>query len=281
MQMVPVSGGAQLATESFGVAQRGTILLVMGATASMVWWPDALCHQLAEGGYRVIRYDHRDTGQSTTAPPGALRYDLADMTDDIFAVLDAYGADAAHLVGMSLGGLLAQHAAARMPQRVLSLTLIAAEPLGLTYAGEGMSPALMAHFGTLGTLDWSDAAAVEAALLETARLCAGSAVPFDIAAARTRIRREMQRSDSLASAFNHGMLSEGLDPELTARALRQPTLVVHGSEDPVIAVAAGAAIVAAVPGADLLVLQGRGHEITEEDIPTISAAMLELCDRAG
>ena len=96
--------GAVLATEAWGQGERGTILLAMGATASMVWWPGSLMRALVDGGYRVIRFDHRDTGESTTHAPGDLRYDVFNLSADLLAILDAYGVRAAHLVGMSLGG---------------------------------------------------------------------------------------------------------------------------------------------------------------------------------
>jgi pimeloyl-ACP methyl ester carboxylesterase len=274
------SGGASLATESWGTARRGTILLVMGATASMLWWPETLCQALADGGYRVIRFDHRDTGGSSTGAPGTIDYDLGDMVGDMLAILDHHGVSSVHVVGMSLGGLLGQIAAIEHEDRVESLTLLAAEPLGLDYEGSGIAPALLEHFGTMGALDWSRQSDVAAFLVTIARLTAGSAPGFDEADARARIAAEMARSGSMRSAFNHGLIAGGLAPGLTATALRLPVLIIHGTEDPVIAFAAAKAMQAAVPQAELMVLEGRGHEIAPTDVPAIGTRILAFIERA-
>lgn len=122
--------GVRIVTEALGRPGDPPILLVMGATASMLGWPDAFCAALAAERLRVIRFDHRDTGRSTTVPPGAATYAVEDMAGDLVAILDAYGLPQAHLVGMSLGGYLSQMLAVTHPDRVASLTLIASEPLG-------------------------------------------------------------------------------------------------------------------------------------------------------
>jgi pimeloyl-ACP methyl ester carboxylesterase len=267
--------GAVLATEAWGTDERGTILLAMGATASMVWWPDALMEGLAAGGYRAIRFDHRDTGQSTTNAPGEVTYDVFDLAGDLTAILDAYGVKSAHLVGMSLGAYVSQITALRQPERAASLTLIAAEPLGITYEGEGILAGLMAHFGTMETLDWADRAAVAEFMMGIAELSAGSGRAFDGVAARRRIELELDRTASMQSAFNHAMVG-GEIGTLTAADLRLPVLVVHGSEDPVISVAAAKVTAKAVPGARLLLLEGRGHELVAADVPAIVEALLEV-----
>ena len=273
--------GAELATEAWGEGTQGTILLAMGATASMVWWPDALLEALVAGGYRVIRFDHRDTGQSTTGAPGEVGYDIFDLAEDLIAVLDAYGVEAAHVVGMSLGGYVAQIAALQHPERVKSLTLIAAEPLGIGYEAEGIAPELMAHFGTMGALDWSDRAAVAAFMLEIARLSAGKGRAFNEAASRQRIEREIDRASNIQSAFNHAMVGGDLPAGMTAAGLRMPVLVVHGSDDPVISVKAAETTARVVPGAELLVLEGAGHELAEVDLPRIAEAVLRHANRTG
>lgn len=275
------NGEVELATEAWGAPERGTILLAMGATASMMWWPDRLMEALAAGGYQIIRFDHRDTGQSTSHALGDVRYGLSDLAGDLIAILDAYGVDAAHIVGMSLGGYLAQIVALEHPQRVGSLTLIASEPVGIEYQGAGVAPEFMAHFTTIADLDWRDDAAVLHFLLRIAELSAGSAVPFDRDAATRRIARELQRTDSMESAFNHSMIGGELGPDLTAAALSLPVLVIHGSKDPVISVSAAQTTVETITGSQLLILEGRGHELLERDIPRIADAVLKLAGRAG
>lgn len=274
------STGAQLATEAFGAPERGTILLVMGATASMLWWPRALCESLAASGYQMIRFDHRDTGGSTTGAPGAPDYDLDVLQDDLLAILDAYGAGTAHLVGMSLGGYLSQLLALRHPARVASLVLIASEPVGGTgEAAADISPEFMAHFSAMQELDWSDRQAVRDVLLGMARLSVGPRWPFDAPAARERIDAELDRTERPQSAFNHALLAGDIPPGLTAADIRQPALVIHGSHDPVIPLPAGKALAAMLPEAQLLVLEGVGHELPDPELPRIGAAILAFLNR--
>src|SRR6185503_10682216 len=116
-------------TESFGDCNADPVLLIMGAMASGVWWPRSFCMQLAGRGRFVSRYDHRDTGRSTSYGPGGATYSTETLADDAFSVLDAYNLESAHLVGMSLGGYLSQLLALKAPRRVKTLTLIASERL--------------------------------------------------------------------------------------------------------------------------------------------------------
>jgi pimeloyl-ACP methyl ester carboxylesterase len=273
--------GARLHTEAWGTAERGTILLVMGATASMLWWPEALLERLAAAGFRVIRFDLRDTGHSSSGSPGEIQYDLNDLVADLFAILDAYDAPVAHLAGMSLGGYLSQIAALQQPGRIKSLTLIASEPVGIEYEGVGISDAFMAHFNAMAELDWSDRAAVAAFLMKSAELSAGSALQFDRVATAARVEAELDRTSSMASAFNHAMIGGELGPEVSADRLRLPVCIIHGSEDPVIAVTAARALNKAIPGSELIVLDGRGHEIAGADVPQIAEAIVRNCERAA
>jgi pimeloyl-ACP methyl ester carboxylesterase len=273
MKAIQVNG-AVLATESFGEATKGTILLVMGATASMVWWPTGFCEALAAAGYRVIRFDHRDTGASTTGAPGEVIYDLADIAQDILAIMDGYDVVVAHLVGMSLGGLAAQLLAAQQSERVPSLTLIAAEPLGLTYEGEGIAPKFLEHFSGMATLDWNDHNAVRAFMVTIAELSAGSAPPFDLAAASARVEEELSRTSNMQSAFNHAMIQGELPKGVTAERIGVPVLILHGTEDPIISPKAAERSAGAIKGARLVLLEGRGHELATADLERISAEIL-------
>jgi pimeloyl-ACP methyl ester carboxylesterase len=263
MRMITVQG-ITIATESFGRTGDPTVLLVMGSTASMLGWPEAFCQSLVAQGLHVIRFDHRDTGQSTTVAPGAARYVVEDMAADLVAILEAYGLDRAHLVGMSLGGYIAQMMALSWPSRVASLTLIASEPLGWDGAPlPHISDAFMVHFGTLSTLDWSDRSAVAAFLVEGDRLCAGNAVPFDAEASQATVERVLDRTISPASMFNHGALTTREEWTTRFREIACPVLVIHGLEDPILPVENGKAIAAGIAGAELMVLPGVGHELPE------------------
>lgn len=273
---VTTDDGATLYTQAKGQPERGTILLAMGATASMIWWPDSLVSRLSEAGYQVIWFDHRYTGKSTTNLPGDVRYDVFDLASDLTAILDAYKIKEAHLIGMSLGGYIAQIAAITHPQRVRSLTLIASEPLGLAYEGEGMDPEVLQHFARMADLNWADRKAVVEFLLTIAKLSAGSAASFETDVVLRRIEKELQRTSSMQSAFNHSMISGELPQHLNASNLNMPVLVVHGSEDPIIPVAAAHASVASIGNARLLLLADRGHELLEDDVPRICDAILML-----
>lgn len=264
MQLIDNSGHL-LATESFGRVGDPAIVLVMGATASMLGWPDALCLKLAERGLHVLRFDHRDTGQSTTVPPGAAAYAVEDMAGDVLAVMAGHGLEKAHLTGMSLGGYIAQMVALMQPGRVASLTLIASEPLG--WDGEPLphiSDDFLAHFAALATLDWADREAVADFLVESERLCAGSGAPFDAKAARSVVKRVLARTDSPASMFNHGTVTTREDWTGQFRDIDCPVLVIHSDEDPILPVENGRAIAAGIPGARIEVLPGVGHELPSE-----------------
>ncbi|MFD1913077.1 alpha/beta fold hydrolase [Halodurantibacterium flavum] len=279
---VVAANGQRLATESFGHPGDPAMLLIMGATESMLGWPDDFCTMLAGHGFHVIRYDHRDTGGSTTLPPGTARYTVEDLAADARAVLDGHGLARAHLVGMSLGGYLAQMLAVTDPARVLSLTLIASEPLGWdSPALPHMSDDILAHFGGLATLDWDDLAAVRSFLLRTRELCAGRAYPFDRAAEEDRIDRILARTSSLPSMFNHASLGGEKDWTGRFRDFRCPVLVIHGSDDPVLPSENGQALAGNIPGAMIEVLTGAGHELPAPLLPRIAGRIAHHARQAN
>lgn len=260
-----------LATQEFGESDRPAILLVMGATASMMGWPDRLCTDLASHGFRVTRFDHRDTGDSTTVPPCEADYAVEDMMADVIAILDDFGVDRAHLVGMSLGGYIGQMIAVDQPARVETLTLIASEPLG--WDGDPLphiTPEFMAHFSALETLDWTDLAGVEDFLVGIDALSGGTGHRFDAAASRAQVRRMLSRTASPASMFNHATVTTRQDWTGKYRQVEQPTLVIHGTDDPVLPIENGRALATAIAHAKLVELAGVGHELPAERIPGIA-----------
>lgn len=276
------AGDVELAVESFGSPTDPAVVLVMGATASMAWWPDPLCTAIAAGGHLVVRYDHRDTGRSSTGSPGEVAYAAEDLATDLVAVLDGLGLQAAHLVGMSLGGLLAQMVAVEHPERVRSLTLIGSEPLGVEPGSlPGIDDRFMAHFGAMADLDWGDARAVEEFLVEIGRLSAGTPARFDEAGTRQRVATELDRSPSIASAFNHAMVTVTRDwTEATAR-ITQPTLVVHGELDPILPLPNGEALARLIGGAELHVLPDAGHELNPRDLDELAATIVGFLARSS
>ena len=275
MKIKPIKvDGVDLYTESFGNPSDPTILLIMGAMASAVWWPEEFCRQLADRRRFVIRYDHRDTGRSTSYMPGQIEYSVEDLADDAVGVLNAYGIDRANLVGMSLGGFLSQLIALKYPHRVLSLTLIASERLGPEDpAMPPMDPKIPAYHAQANTLNWSNREDVVEYGVEAWRLLAGSAHPFDEATIRTQAAQDFERTNNLLTTMNHALLSGGEQWFDRLNEVRVPALVIHGTEDPVLPYAHGVALARALPQARLLTLKGTGHEVHRNDWGTIIDAV--------
>jgi pimeloyl-ACP methyl ester carboxylesterase len=266
ISMIPV-GDVQLCVETFGQPGDPAILLIGGATSSMDWWEADFCQLLADGGRFVIRYDHRDTGQSTGSPLGHPAYTGEDLGTDPLRVLDGLGIAAAHLVGVSMGAGISQDLAVRFPDRVLSLTLIAttaAFERADTSPLPPPEPRIAASFeDPEPDPDWTDEDAVVDRMVEVHRTYAGS-VGFDEARVREISRSVIDRTpDVAASVSNHWQVIGGGEDEEphTMAEIRQPTLVLHGSEDPMFPLPHGEALAASIPGASLVVLEGMGHEM--------------------
>ena len=254
--------GVQLCVETFGSPHDPAVLLIAGGAQSMVWWQDEFCARLAAGGRRVVRYDHRDTGRSTSSPAGRPSYTAEDLASDPLRVLDGLGVPAAHLVGLSLGGGIAQWVAVTQPERVLTLTLVSTSPAG-PYDGPplpGPEPRLAATPPTPEP-DWRDREAVLAHRVEVERPYAGSLV-FDERRVRRLAALEVDRTtDMAASSANHFVLcDDAWPPGARLGDLTVPTLVLHGTADPLFPVEHGRALSRLVPGAQLVELDGVGHE---------------------
>lgn len=265
-------GDVNIATQSFGRETDPPVLMIMGATASMLGWPVDLCTCLADKGFFVIRFDHRDTGKSTSVPLGQAQYSVEDLAQDALAVLDGYGLESAHLVGMSLGGLISQMIALDQGNRVRSLALIASEPLG--WDGPPMpeiSPELMEHFGQLGDLDWQDRNSVTGFLLEIDRLNSGNPGDFDTARRSEQVREVVARSDDIASMFNHASVETSDDWTGAFRRVTAQTVIFQGQLDPIVHPDNAAALHDGIAGSRLVSLPESGHELRDEDIP-------EICD---
>jgi pimeloyl-ACP methyl ester carboxylesterase len=269
------ANSVELCTEAFGDPADPAILLVMGVGASMLWWDEGFCRMLAEGRRLVLRYDHRDTGRSVTYEPGAPEYTGADLVADAAGVLDAYAIPAAHVVGVSAGGAFAQLLALTFPNRVRSLVLISTSP---ATPGERRLPPATERFrrflATAG-VDWSDRGSVVEYLVGYSRKVAGGERPFDEAAARELVRRDVQRAHDIAASENHASLPEGEVPNAPLSSIAVPTLVIHGTADPMFPLEHGQALAEEIPGARLLTLEGAGHGVDRADWETIVRAILE------
>jgi pimeloyl-ACP methyl ester carboxylesterase len=265
----------ELCTESFGRPQDPPLLLIMGQMASMLWWPEAFCRRLADAGRFVIRYDHRDTGRSTYYEPGRPPYTGDDLVDDTIVVLDRHGIDRVHLVGMSMGGAIAQLAALKHPARVSTLTIISCTPLGVEDDLPGPDPEYLRQAQGSDGVDWSDRRQAEEYLVGESRRLAGTRHPFDEAALREFVARDLARTVSPASLINHTLVDGGPTPAGGAAAIAAPLLVVHGTADPLFPYAHGVALAAAVPGSTLVAVEGGGHELHVGDWDQICGAILE------
>lgn len=262
--------GISLATEAFGNPTDPAIVLVMGAMSSGVWWPDDFCRALAERGRFVVRYDHRDTGRSTSYPPGESPYTVEDLADDVVRVLDGHGLDQADLVGMSLGGYLSQLVALKYPDRVRTITLVASERLALADpAMPGMDPSIPEYHARAGDLDWSDRDAVVEHQVGAWRLLSGSAHPFDEGAIREIAGSDFDRTPTLLTTFAHASLGDADGWVGRLGEIEAPALIVHGTEDPVLPYAHALALEEALPESTLLTLEGTGHELHRADWSTI------------
>ncbi|MCC5968675.1 MAG: alpha/beta hydrolase [Pararhodobacter sp.] len=270
MRMVETNG-VQLATESFGSANDPAILLIMGAATSMLGWPERFCENLAGRGFFVVRFDHRDTGQSTTLPPGQANYFAEDLAADVVGILNAYRLEQVALMGMSLGGYIAQMIALEHPERVRSLILLASEPLGWDGPSLPHIPEeFFEHFGTLESLDWSDRGEVIRFLERIAEMSSGSGQNLDGEQVRTRIEQVLARTGSPASMFNHASMTAREDWTGRFREIVHPVLVIHGEDDPLLPVENGQAIAAGIDGAEIHVVSGMGHELPNSRLATIA-----------
>jgi pimeloyl-ACP methyl ester carboxylesterase len=275
------ANGVELCTESFGDPADSPILLIMGIGASMLWWEDDFCRMLADGGRFVIRYDHRDTGRSVTYEPGRPGYTGADLVADAAGVLDAYGIPAAHVVGVSAGGAFAQLLALDHPQRALSLVLISTSPaLPIDRDLPGPTEAF-GRFVSTAEADWSDAGSVIDYLVDYARVLAGSERPFDEAAVRDLVRRDLQRARDFAAVQNHDSLTDDHRQRAPLSSIAARTLVIHGTADPMFPLPHGEAIVEEIPHATLLPLAGAGHGLDRRDWNSIVRAILEHTAGSG
>lgn len=257
--------GIELCAESFGNPEHPPILLVMGALASMVWWDAAFCRELADKGRFVIRYDNRDVGRSTFYPPGAPGYNIEDMVDDALRMLDHYRVDKAHFVGMSLGGMIAQLAALRNPDRVLTITMLSSS---VWDSGQDLPPVdqkILDYHAQAGSIDWSDEEWAIRYMVGGWKLLNGSKHAFDERQAAKLAEEEYHRARSFLSMFNHALLKGGESYYGKASSIRVPALVMHGTEDPVLPFPHAKAIERAIPQARLITLEGRGHEIHPDD----------------
>lgn len=250
------NGDVELAYETFGDGKPETILLVNGLGSQMTRWPEPLCAKLVARGYRVIRFDNRDTGLSTWLPEG-FRYTLKDMAADAMAVLDAADVDRAHIAGVSMGGMIVQRIAIDYPARVLSLTSIMSAPSGNVSA----TPEAMAVITTPPPDPSTDYEAYLAHAVKNARTIGSPGFPVSDADLRARAVAEHARAFNPAGVGRQRQ-AIGADGDRTdeLKRLDVPTVVLHGDADPLVQPIGGIETAKAIPGAELRMIAGMGHD---------------------
>jgi pimeloyl-ACP methyl ester carboxylesterase len=283
-------GQIELAYETFGSAEDTPLLLVMGLATQMIGWPDEFCRMLADRGHYVVRFDNRDIGLSThlddAGVPDVLAvmggdhsrvaYRLAEMADDTAGLLDVLGIGSAHVVGASMGGMIAQSLAIRHPEKVRSLTSIMS-----TTGDPAVGAPAEAAMGVLLAPPATDRDSAVQRAIDTYRVIGSPGFEFDEASLRERAGLSYDRRYNPAGVARQ-LAAILASPDRTADLARVavPTLVVHGEQDALVNVSGGRATAAAIPGAELLVVDGMGHDLPRAVWPQLVDRIAALADRA-
>jgi pimeloyl-ACP methyl ester carboxylesterase len=284
------SNGIDLCYEIFGAPDAEPMILIMGLAAQMIHWDDEFCQQLALGGFQVIRFDNRDAGRSSKLTGGgfltpvellklrflripvAAPYKLLDMADDVIGLMDALGIQSAHLVGASMGGMIAQEIAINYPRRVRTLISIMSTTGNsrLPQPSREVTAMLMAppvttrqEFIIRFSKTWKV-------------LRGGGHFPLDEAKDRERAERTFDRGVSPAGVSRQlrAILASGSRQE-RLKSITAPTLVIHGTVDPLVHPAAGKDTAASIPGAKLMMIEGMGHALPIPMWPQIVNAITD------
>ncbi|HEY2774582.1 MAG TPA: alpha/beta hydrolase [Candidatus Binatia bacterium] len=288
------SNGVEIEYESFGEPGNPPLLLIMGLGAQMILWDDAFCRELASRGFHVTRFDNRDVGASTcladagapdlgalimaqmTGAPVDAPYTLSDMAADAAGLLDSLGIRSAHIVGASMGGMIAQTMAIEMPARVRSLTSI------MSTTGDPSLP--QATPDAMNAVLTPPAATRESNLARAVtvfRAIGSPGFPFD----------EARILDFAGRSFDRGFHPEGVARQIAAilasgdrtsrlASVNAPTVVIHGKADPLVPYECGVASARAISGAKLVSIEGMGHDLPVGTWPTIIAEICEIAARA-
>jgi len=289
------SNGLEIELDDQGPAGGEPLLLVMGLGMQLIAWPDELVNDLVGRGFRVLRIDNRDAGLSTQLDhlgvpnltwaalrwamhlPVTAPYGIADMAGDVAGVLDALGLPAVHVCGASMGGMVAQHFAARHPQRVKSLTLM------MTTTGARHLPHAQPHVRR-ALLRRPSAGAGEAAIVEhlmhIVSLISSPGYPTPPDEMRRRLTAAVRRAWRPAGTARQlaAIVADG-DRSALVRAITAPTRVLHGNDDPLVPVAAAHDLAARIAGAELDLVPGMGHDLPAALLPRFAAGVAENAAR--
>ncbi|MBB4687881.1 alpha/beta fold hydrolase [Amycolatopsis jiangsuensis] len=272
------ANGVTLCHETFGDPGDPPLLLVMGLAAPMIWWDDEFCTELAAAGFRVVRFDNRDVGRSSwlSGRSGLARayllrsapYSIGDLAEDAAALLTGLGIERAHVVGASMGGMIAQELAIRYPRRVRSLTSIMSTT-GSRFVG---LPSFRAAVSMLARGPRNREEYVTQSL-GTFRLIGSPGYPFDEGRLRQRAERTYDRGVNPGGVLRQlGAILSAPDRTAGLRRISVPSLVIHGARDRLVHVSGGRATARALR-ADLDVVPGMGHDLPPEVWPRVIAGI--------
>lgn len=276
--------------ETIGPRNGAPMMLIMGLAMQLTAWPDEFCHALASRGFRVIRFDNRDAGLSTKMPsigwlattallagatlrmPVRPPYGLADMASDAVGLMDALHIDRAHIVGASMGGMIAQILAAEYPERVQSLVSL------MSTSGDPALPGPAARVLQALLRPRRDSERGIAQTIDFLQLVGSPGFPTKESELRMKVERAVRRSyrpdgwaRQLIAVQSAGSRAQAL------RRIRAPTLVMHGANDPLIPAAAGRHTAANIPGARLKIIPGWGHDLPDGLLPRLVAEIADHC----
>ena len=290
------ANGIEIKYESFGATDAPPVLLIMGLGAQLTLWPIELCDALVARGFRVIRYDNRDIGLSTkfdyagipdmaalmmasfTGQKPNVAYTLDDMAADGAGLLDALGIAKAHIVGASMGGMIAQNFASNYPERTLSLTSIMS-----TTGNPAVPPAQPDAMAVLTNRPTTtDPDSLMAFMANAARVIGSPAYPPNEERLLARVRADFARSYSPTGYMRQmaAIVASG-DRRAKLAAITAPTLVIHGDADPLVSVEGGRDTAANIKGAELKIIPGMGHDLPLQLVDTIADAIAGIASHAG
>ena len=289
--MASLPTGVDICYQTFGDRKAEPLLLVMGLGGPMTWWDPGFCQMLADRGFFVIRYDNRDTGRSSRVSGKINRrkimasfaglkaktpYSMQDLADDAFALLDHLDLDAAHVVGISMGGMIVQTMALSQPKRVLSLTSIMSTTGRRTVGWQDPSllPLLVAnrdrsrdHYIRTSERLW--------------KMIGSPHYPDTTESIRDRAGETWDRGISRAGVMRQmGAILTQPDRSRALRGLSVPSLVIHGTHDRMVHVSGGRATSQAIPGSELLLVPGMGHDVPRDLHETFVDGIRRVADRA-